>query len=355
MRKILRLVSSWCLVGLVLVFLYTPVISAQQDTVVRCRFENPSINIGAETIIYLEVLDVVDLFAYQLDMAFDSELVEVSGSPGDPEDTRMVLGDFLVPDFDVYNEIHNDFGAIFIAITQFVPSPPQSGSGELAYGYASGLQDGAVEFIFEEVILLDPDGAEIPHSQENCTLLIGTGGQVTETPTEVLTASPTNTPTETLASPSDTPVSSGTLTATQTQPTPGDTQTPEPTATSSPTETALPSLTPIPGSSDTPTISPTAQPTGTPTVSLTPQPSNIPTSGITLKPLPSLVITTETPYPSSTPTVTLSPTATATLVPASSPRPFNRWFTVLCLTFCFALFAMISVIAGLLWYIRQSR
>ena len=369
MRKILRLVSSWCLVGLVLVFLNAPVISAQQDTVVRCRFENPSINIGAETIIYLEVLDVVDLFAYQLDMAFDSGLAEVSGSPGDPEETRMVLGDFLVTDFEVYNEIHNDFGAIFIALTQFVPSPPQSGSGVLAYGYASGLQDGAVEFIFEEVILLDPEGVEIPHSQENCTLLIGTGGQVTETPTEVLTASPTNTPTETLAPPSDTPVSSGTLTATQTQPAQEDTQTPEPTATSSPTETAQPSLTPKPGSSDTPTISPTAQPTGsptisltpqptgTPTVSLTPQPSNTPTSGFTLKPLPSLVITTETPYPSSTPTVTIKPTETPTLVPTPSPtpRPLSGFYVALCGTFCFAIIAVIAVLAGLLWYLRQSR
>jgi len=356
MRKKLLLVSSWCLVGLVLVFVNAPVIRAQQDTVVRCRFENPSINIGAETIIYLEVLDVVDLFAYQLDMAFDSELAEVSGSPGDPEDTRMVLGDFLVTDFEVYNEIHNDFGAIFIALTQFVPSPPQSGSGVLAYGYASGLQDGAVEFIFEEVILLDPEGVEIPHSQENCTLLIGTGGQVTETPTEVLTASPTNTPTETLAPPSDTPVSSGTLTATQTQPAQEDTQTPEPTAASSPTETAQPSLTPIPGSSDTPTISPTAQPSGTPTMTLTPQPSNTPTSGFSPTPLASIVITTETPYPSSTPTVISTPTDTLTMVPTLSPtpRPLSGFYMALCGAFCFAIIAVIAVLAGLLWYVRQS-
>ena len=174
-------------------FLYSPVVRAQQDTVVRCRFETSQIDIGAETIITLEVLDVVDLFAFQLDMAFDADLAEVSGSPGDPEDNRMQLGDFLISDFEVYNEIYNDFGAIFIGLTQFFPSPPQSGSGELAYGYVSGLQAGTVEFIFEEFILLDPDGQEIPHNRENCTLSIGTDEQVTETPTKVFTASPTNT------------------------------------------------------------------------------------------------------------------------------------------------------------------
>ncbi len=346
MRKILRLVSYWCLVGLVLVFLNSPVVSAQQNTVLRCRFENPNIIKGEETIITLEVLGVVDLFAFQLDMAFDTELAEVYGSPGDPEDTRMVIGDFLIPDFEVYNEIHNDFGAIFIAITQFDPSPPQSGSGELASGFVSGLQDGMVEFIFEEAILLDSDGREIRYNQENCTLVIGNGGQVTETPTEGLTASSTNTPTETLAPPSATPVPSGTLASTQTQ---------EPTATSTPTEPAQPSLTQKPGSSHTPTISPTAQPIGSPTISLTPQPINPPTSDISPTPLLSLVIPTETPTPSSTPTVPLPPTVTQTLVPTPTPRPSSGFYVALCVTFFFAMLALIAVIVGIIWYIRQVR
>jgi len=346
MRKTLLLVSSWCLAGLVLVSLNSQVVSAQQDTVLRCRFEDPNINRGEDTIITLEVLGVVDLFAFQLDMAFDNELAEVYGSPGDPEDTRMLLGDFLIPDFEVNNEIHNDFGEIFIAVTQFDPSPPQSGSGELASGFVSGLQDGMVEFIFEEAILLDSDGREIRYNQENCTLVIGNGGQVTETPTDGLTTSSTNTPTETLVPPSATPVPSGTLAPTQTQ---------VPTATPTPTEPGLPSLTPKPGSSQTPTNSPTAQPIGSPTISLTPQPSNPPTSDISPTPLQSIVIPTETPTPSSTPTVSLPPTATHTMVPAPTPRPSNGFYVALCVTFIFAMLALIAVIVGIIWYIRQVR
>jgi len=279
----------------------------------------------------------------------------------------MQLGDFLISDFEVYNEIHNDFGAIFIALTQFVPSPPQSGSGELAYGYVSGLQEGTVEFIFEEVILLDPDGQEIPHSQENCTMSIGTGGQVTETPTEVFTASPTNTTTYTLTPPSSTPVPSDTLTATQTQLTPGNTQTPEPTRTSSQTVTAQASLTQPPGPSVTPTISPTSQPTGIQTISPTPQPTSTPTvtlsplpsypppSDISPTPLPSIVIITETPTPSSSPTVQIHPTSTLTVVPEPTPRPASGLYLALCAAFCFAMLALVFVIAGIIWFIRQAR
>jgi len=343
MSKIRRLVSSWCLVGLVFGILNVQVVNAQQDTVVRCRFEKPSINKGAETIIYLEVLDVVDLFAYQLDMTFDPVLAEVYGSQGDPEDSRMVYGDFLLSELEVYNEIHNDIGAILMAITQIEPSAPQSGSGELAYGFVSGQQEGTVEFIFEEVILLDHNGKEIPHGQENCTLLISAGGQVTVTPTE------------TLAPSSDTPAPSGTWTATQTQPTTGDTQTPVATTTSSLTGTAQPSSTPSPGPNDTPTISPTAQPTDTPTVPLTPQPGNTPTSGFSPTPLPSFVLTTVTPYPSSTPTVTMLPTSTRTMVPEPTPKPPSGFYIALCVTFCFAMLALIAVIMGIIWYIRQAR
>jgi hypothetical protein len=367
MRKAFRLVIFLCFAGLLLMFLYSPVVRAQQDTVVRCRFETSQIDIGAETIITLEVLDVVDLFAIQLDMAFDADLAEVSGSPGDPEDNRMQLGDFLISDFEVYNEIHNDFGAIFIALTQFVPSPPQSGSGELAYGYVSGLQEGTVEFIFEEVILLDPDGQEIPHNRENCTLSIGTGKQVTETPTEVFTASPTNTATNTLTPPSSTPVPSDTLTATQTQLTPGNTQPPEPTRTSSPTVTVQASLTQPPGPSITLTVSPTPQSTGIHTISPTPQPTSSltvtlsplpiypPTSEISPTPLPSIVIITETPTPSSSPTIPIPPTSTLTIIPTPAPRPASGLYVALCAAFCFAMLALIFVIAGIIWYIRQAR
>ena len=85
MRKTLKFVIFFCFAGLFLMFLNYPIVRAQQNTVVRCHFETSQIDVGGKTIITLEVLDVTDLFAFQLDMAFDSDLVAVSGSPDDPE------------------------------------------------------------------------------------------------------------------------------------------------------------------------------------------------------------------------------------------------------------------------------
>lgn len=328
MRKIRHLVSCLCLFGVVLALLNDSVARAQQDTVVRCRFGTTSINVAAETILYLEVVDVEDLFAYQLELTFDTEQVEVYGDY--PEEDKMIVGDFISADYEEYNIIDSDLGDILMAVTQNDPQPPKSGSGELASGYVFGNQEGVVDFVFEEVILLTSDGEAIPHRQENCSLTIGSANQLTRTPTI------THTPT-------------------RTQSTPGNTLTPEPTFTSTSTGTAGPSLSPTPQQGVTATVSPTPQPGETATVSPIPLPSVLPTFVQSPTPLPSVVITTETPYPSNTPTVTHSPTVTATGIPEPIPRPFNRLYVVLCLAFCMALFAGIAVVGGILWYLRQTR
>ena len=172
---------------------------AQQDVVVRCRFETSSIEIGTETVIYLEVLDVVDFDAYRLGMSFDADLVQVYGSAGTPLDESMTLGNFLSPDLVFYNTIDNDSGMISIGVTQFPPSPPQNGSGVLALGYVLGLDDGTADFLFDQVELLNSAGVPIPHLTDNCSLAVGSAGQATETPTATLNplASPTATPTST--------------------------------------------------------------------------------------------------------------------------------------------------------------
>ena len=327
-KKIRQLVRLIVLFGITLALFNNSFARAQQEPVVRCRFETANINLATETTLYLEVVDVVDLFAFQLELTFDIEQVEVYGEY--PEEDKMIVGDFISADYEEYNIIDSEVGDILMAVSQNDPEPPKSGSGELASGYVFSNREGVVEFVFEEVILLTSDGEAITHRQENCSLTISTDGEFTRTPTK-------------------------TQTPTRTQSTPGVTQTPAGTFTATPSGTAGPSLSPTPQQGVTATVSPTPQPGETATVSPIPIPSILPTFIHSPTPLPSVVITTETPYPSNTPTVTNSPTATATRIPEPTPKPFNSLFVVLCLAFCMALFAGIAVVAGVLWYLRQSR
>jgi hypothetical protein len=341
MKYIRQLVRLLGLVGLVLVVFNNSIVRAQQDdTVVRCRFESTDIGIGAVTILYLEVVEVTDLFAFQLEVTFNPEYVDVFGDR--QEFDRMVLGDFLSADNEIYNVIHRGYGGILMAIAQNEPTLPRSGSGELARGYVSGKQAGVVDFVFEEVILMNSGNEEISYRLENCSLTISASGQVTETPT--ITSTPTHT-----------------------QQTPERTLTPGATQTSSPTMTAQPSFSPspelsetatsspIPQISETTTSSPIPQISATPTESPQPLPSILPTSVFSPTPLPSIAMDSETPFPSYTPTVTVSPTGTATLIPEPTPRPINNLYVALSMSFCLAMFAVIAIIVGVIWYLRQSQ
>lgn len=150
---------------------YIPVVMGGTTTLVRCRLDGEQIHLGEETILYLEVLDVANLYGYQLNLYFDNDVVQLNGVLQDGIE-GMVLGNFLSPDFVFSNEIDNVSGVVFLALTQVNPNPPRSGSGELARAIVRGVHSDVVEFSFESVNLEDPEENEIESSHRNCVLTV---------------------------------------------------------------------------------------------------------------------------------------------------------------------------------------
>ena len=59
------------------------------------------------------------------------------------------LGDLLSPDFVVKNEIDNDAGTVWYAVTQLNPSPAVSGSGPIARLFLRGIAPGSFSMPFD--------------------------------------------------------------------------------------------------------------------------------------------------------------------------------------------------------------
>ena len=163
---------------------YMPIVLRQTGiapTSLLCRLEPTAIQVGEQTTLFIEVLDVTDLYGYQLDLYFDAEVVQLSGFVKDGVE-GMILGDFLSPDFVVSNEIDNAFGVVYLALTQVNPTPPRSGSGELARATVLGISAGISEFSFESAILADSNGNSLERRLQNCTLSVVEGSSIDRPP-----------------------------------------------------------------------------------------------------------------------------------------------------------------------------
>jgi hypothetical protein len=323
--------SLFTLMLVLLSLAHPPAATAQEETLVRCRLERTQILVGEQTTLFIEVQNVTNLYGYQLDLYFDSDVVQLSGAKQDDLE-GMILGTFVSPDFVVNNEIDNAFGVVFLALTQISPSPARSGSGELARATVRGIDSGVSEFSFESLILADDQGNEIGRRIQGCNLTVLEPGQPTTTPTATTTP-PTSTPT-----PTDTP--------TPTSTTPPIGTPPPPTRTLSPTITLTPTITPSPTfTPQTPTLTPTQ----TPVPFLTALASVLPTivAGYTPTPSPTNL---PSPSPAFTPT-SLPPTPTV----EPSQRQAAALQTGLWVALGAVLFAALILLFSLAWQLRRGR
>ncbi|MCB8983275.1 MAG: hypothetical protein H6659_05610 [Ardenticatenaceae bacterium] len=110
------------------------------------------------------VEDVVDLYAVDIRLAFDPDLLQVQDEnlalPGIQIDPRS---DLLYPDFIVHQEADNVAGTIWYAVTQTNPRVPASGSGALFAFHFNVVAEGTAVIILTESTLATRDGETIPH------------------------------------------------------------------------------------------------------------------------------------------------------------------------------------------------
>jgi len=108
----------------------------------------------------LNIRDVTDLYAWEIKLSFNANLLECLGA---------TQGPFLpAPTIWVPPVINNTEGTVHMACSRMVP-PGQSGSGTLAYieFHCDGPGQCDLVFLYPETFLLDSNLFTIPHSAVN--------------------------------------------------------------------------------------------------------------------------------------------------------------------------------------------
>ncbi|HRJ40259.1 MAG TPA: SdrD B-like domain-containing protein [Caldilineaceae bacterium] len=190
--------------------------ATEQTASLRCRLLQTSIETDQETTFILDVLEVSNLYGYELSVKFNAGRIHFQDADSAKAGVNLEIGNFLSPDFVVVNTADNSTGKVQLALTQLSPRTAISGTGELARATITGISAGVTDFTLSSVVLSDPTGKAIPVQLQNCNLEVIDGG----TPT------PTTTPT----------TGQGTATPSPT-PSPVHTTTPDATGTPSPTPT----------------------------------------------------------------------------------------------------------------------
>ena len=219
---------------------------AQTETVIRVEPGVMSLNVGQSAVIEIWIDNVTDLYAVDIQLAFDPNVLQVIDADPSQDGIQVEPGDFLSADFVVDNEADNVTGDIFYAVTQIGSTPPANGSGLLARATLQAVAQGTSQLNFvlaQLVTITDGSPEEI---------------SVTPLPGQITVNPPTGQPTSTF-----------TPTLIPGQPTPTFTPSPSPsptfppgTPTPSPTIIAITPTPPIP--SATPTLAPSPTPTNTP-------------------------------------------------------------------------------------------
>lgn len=240
---------------LIITYLISGSALAQQlaTATVRILPETLPVLINGTAEFAVEVEDATSLYAFDVTVSFDPELVEVVDADPDLDGIQVALGTFVDPGFVLINNADNEQGVLRFAMTQLNPSPPRDGTGVLIVITLRGNQAGGpADLVLERVQLATNTGIEIPVTLEDGELEVVTsleGPTSTPIPTQ---GAGTPFPTRTPAPPTPT------REPTEPPPTPTQTRTSPPasptipvtsTATVEPTFTASPTM----QANDTPT------------------------------------------------------------------------------------------------------
>ncbi len=222
--------------------------------VVRVVPKTIQVAVGQTVDVAVEVVEVSDLYAIDILMAYDPLAVEVVDQDPELEGIQVKLGTLLEPGFVILNLVDNSLGRLRLVMTQLNPATPKNGSGTLVVVTLKGLAPRASSSV--EVLavkLASPNGLEIPvGSLENASLQVAANNPG-PTSTSIPAQDP-GTPMPTPVPPTAAPTSANDLgpipTFTPTRsflnlpPTPLATQPPPASPTALPSPTSAPTLSP---------------------------------------------------------------------------------------------------------------
>ena len=288
--KHIRALYQWTALLSVIILLggqFSPA-SAQNSAQVGI-FQAYEIQPGARVEIPIEIRNVQDLYAVDLEIHFDPRILTFEDADPQMDGIQPALGTFLDAGMVLYNTVDPEAGIIKFVMTQVNPSEPKSGSGVLIVLYAVGAAEGESTLEVVRADLSTREGIAIPSELvENSVKVAASAPEIQATPI------PVQNPTSVIVIP--------TLTPTVAIPT----EVPLPTSTA-----AIPTEMPLPTS--TTTIS-TEAPLPTSTVFI-PTEAPLPTSTVAI-PTEAPLLTSSVAIPTATPLPTATkpaPTQTAVI------------------------------------------
>ena len=160
---------------------------------------------GARLEIPVEVKNVENCYAFDLELRYDPQVLSVEDADPMRDGVQPALGTFLDAGMVLYNTVDAENGIIRFVMSQINPSEPKSGSGVLLVLYVSGLKEGESALELTKADLATREGQLIPAElvsgsvqiSANAAESAGTAVPVQD-PTGIMmipTLAPTNTPT----------------------------------------------------------------------------------------------------------------------------------------------------------------
>ena len=244
--KHIRALYQWIALLSVIFFLggqFSPA-SAQTSAQVGV-FQAYEIQPGARVEIPIEIRNVQDLYAVDLEIHYDPRILTFEDANPQMDGIQPALGTFLDAGMVLYNTVDPEAGIIRFVMTQVNPSEPKSGSGVLIVLYAVGAAEGESTLEVVRADLSTREGVAIPSELvENSVKVAASAAEIQATPI------PVQNPTSIIVIPTLAPTATSTVT-------------PVPTSTKTvPTQTAV--ITAIVEAIASPTVAPTMaeQPSG---------------------------------------------------------------------------------------------
>ena len=134
----------------------------------------------------VEVRDVSELYAIDLTIRFDPDILQVEDADPNTAGVQPGLATFLDAGMTLFNIVDNETGTVRFVMSQINPSEGKSGSGNLLVLYFVGKQAGTSQVTVEAVELANRLGEAIPVSGVNAEIVVSEGApEVVATPIPV--------------------------------------------------------------------------------------------------------------------------------------------------------------------------
>jgi len=159
--------------------------SAQQGARVGV-FADLEIPLETRVEVPVEVRGVVDLYALDLTIRFDPEILQVEDADPNQAGVQPGLATFLDAGMTLFNSVDNETGTVRFVMSQINPSEPKSGDGILLVLYFVGKQAGTSELTVEKIEFSTRFGEAIAVSGVDAEIVVSAGApEVVSTPIPV--------------------------------------------------------------------------------------------------------------------------------------------------------------------------